>query len=338
MLLPMPSPGPFGLHTSGDLIADRRYAYGMDLLRDGDAAAAIDLFEQALERAPGWPPAWFALARARRDHFDPAGAAAAFRECLRIDPADRLGAGLELARIDSAVALDAAPPAYVEALFNAYAADFDQALVERLDYCAPTALADLVRQHAPDAAPHRFARVLDLGCGTGLAGEALRRDAAYLEGVDLADAMIDRATEKGVYDALARREILAHLMDARDRYDLIIAADVFSYLGALDRIFAAARERLAPGGLFAFTVERGEAADWRVRASLRFAHSEDYIRRLAAATGLEVCGLEARPLRKDRGADVIGLLAVMRAPATDAAGTYTDAIAAAALRLGDPAH
>ena len=45
-------------------------------------------------------------------------------------------------------------------------------------------------------------RVLDLGCGTGLAGEALRRRAAWLEGVDLSSGMIDQARRKGLYDRL----------------------------------------------------------------------------------------------------------------------------------------
>lgn len=307
-------------HSSGDLIADRRYSYGLDLARAGDFAAAIDLFEQALERAPNWPPGWMALGRARRDSFDPAGAIAAFRECLRLDPADKLGAGLELTRLDASVGLDAAPAAYVAALFDAYAPGFDQALVERLGYGAPWQLAKLIRAHAPEGAPNRFARALDLGCGTGLAGEALRVDIGYLEGVDLAPGMIDVARSKGVYDALVSGDILSHLMAGDELFDLVLAADVFAYIGDLSRIFRALRKRMASRGLVAFTVEKAvhgeEGADFTLRESLRFAHSETYLRRLAAENGLAVIASEEAALRKDRGADILGLAMLLEAPAT----------------------
>ena len=51
--------------SSGDLIADRRYAIAKDLEARGDLAAAADLLTQALERAPGFCVAWFAFAEVR---------------------------------------------------------------------------------------------------------------------------------------------------------------------------------------------------------------------------------------------------------------------------------
>ncbi len=301
--------------SSGDLIADRRYAYGSEFAKSGDHSAAAELFQQTIERAPNWAPAWHALARARLNAFDRPGAVAALRECLKRDPSDALGASLELARLDAAVTIDAAPAAYVAALFDAYAADFEAALVERLHYSAPTAIAKIVRESAPSASPHRFARALDLGCGTGLAGEALRRDIAYLEGVDLAAGMIAVAAEKGVYDALVQADLLSHLLAAKEKFDLIVAADVFTYLGDLSRVMPALAARVTPNGLVAFTVEKSEREDWTIVESLRFVHSADYLRRLAAACGLSVVALVETVLRKDRGADVTGLIALFKAPA-----------------------
>ena len=37
---------------------------------------------------------------------------------------------------------------------------------------------------------------------------------------------------------------------------LIVAADVFCYFGQLDEVLALCRERLSPGGLLLFSVER----------------------------------------------------------------------------------
>lgn len=300
--------------SSGDLIADRRYAYAMDLAREGDAAAAADLMEQAIERAPGWVAAWRELAKLRLARFDRDGAVAAFREALRLDSSDPFGCILELSRLGAALQVDAAPPAYVEALFDAYAADFDKALVERLDYSTPRALAALLRAARPSGDGRRFPRALDLGCGTGLAGEALRADIAWLEGVDIAGAMIAVADAKGVYDRLARADMLSALNEAGEPYDLIVAADVLIYTGDLSKVMAAMAARLAPGGLAAFSIERGAGADWAVGESLRFAHSPDYVLRLAAQAELETAAVEHSVLRKDRGADVDGVLIVLRKP------------------------
>jgi Flp pilus assembly protein TadD len=70
----------------GDLIAHRRYAYGKAAAEDGDWAAAPEMFAQAPEPAPDWPPAWFALGEARQELRDLEGAAAAFRRTLEADP------------------------------------------------------------------------------------------------------------------------------------------------------------------------------------------------------------------------------------------------------------
>ncbi len=301
------------MRPSGDLIADRRYQYGVELSSGGDHAAAADLFKQALERAPHWADAWFALARERAATHDPAGAAAAFREALRLDPEDPLGASLELSRLDASVEIDAAPLAYVEGLFNAYAEDFDKALVERLGYATPQQLARVVRAMSGVGERH-FQRVLDLGCGTGLSGEAFVAAAGWLEGVDLSEAMLGEARAKGVYSELAHADIVSFLSATPHDYDLIVAADVFIYFGDLKRLFAAAAARLVPGGLFAFSVERGAGADVTLRDSLRFAHSADYVRNALSGAGLELANIEQAVLRKDRGADIDGLLAVARKP------------------------
>ena len=53
-------PAPLFL-SSGDLIADRRYDFARDLQLRGDIAGAADLMAQAVERAPNFASAWFAL-------------------------------------------------------------------------------------------------------------------------------------------------------------------------------------------------------------------------------------------------------------------------------------
>ncbi len=299
------------MRSSGDLIADRRYQYGKALAQKGDLAAAAELFEQALERAPDWADAWVSLGRARRDLRDREGAAAAFREALRQDPGDILGASLELARLDARVTIDAAPLAYVKELFNSYAEDFDSALVERLAYATPQKLAAMVEALGGASGRH-FPRALDLGCGTGLAGEAFAAYAAWLEGVDVADAMVAAAREKGVYNRLACSDILSFLGASAHQYNLVIASDVFIYFRELTHLFSVVATKLAPQGLFTFSVERSTDAEIALRASLRFAHSANYVATALNRAGLELANMEQAVLRQDRGTDVEGLLVVAR--------------------------
>ena len=68
--------------ASGDLIAERRFAYAKAAAEEGDFSAAAEVFEQALERAPNWAAAWFALGEAREKLGDLDGAAQAFRMSL----------------------------------------------------------------------------------------------------------------------------------------------------------------------------------------------------------------------------------------------------------------
>ena len=95
--------------ASGDLIAERRFAYAKAAAEEGDFSAAAELFEQTLERAPHWAAAWFALGEARQKLGDLDAAAHAFRDELAADPADAQGAAARLALIGRADAPGALP-------------------------------------------------------------------------------------------------------------------------------------------------------------------------------------------------------------------------------------
>ncbi|MDB5534265.1 MAG: SAM-dependent methyltransferase, partial [Hyphomicrobiales bacterium] len=93
--------------------------------------------------------------------------------------------------------------------------------------------------------------------------------------------------------------------------DLVIAADVFIYLGDLDKVFGETGRVIGPGGLFAFSVQTGVDQDWVVGKDLRYAHSQAYLRRLAAETGFAVASIDDVSSRKDAGLDVPGLVCVL---------------------------
>ena len=103
--------------SSGDLLADRRFLYGRDCAANADLGSAIDLFEQTIERAPAYAPAWFELGKVRM-LAGRTGAVAAFEKAVQLDPEDRLGAGLFLSQIDSRITPADMPPALISALFD----------------------------------------------------------------------------------------------------------------------------------------------------------------------------------------------------------------------------
>jgi predicted TPR repeat methyltransferase len=294
--------------TSGDLLADRRHDYAEMLFASGDHAAAAGLMLDALELAPGWALGWFRMGEMHEAAGALDQAAEAWRMAQKLDPDDRAGAALKLELIGRAPVSNAPPSPFVEALFDQYAPTFDKALVEKLEYRVPQLLCEAIARTGPP----RFAHAVDLGCGTGLMGERLRPLVEKLEGCDISAAMLKKAEAKGVYDRLFKADLQSLVLPAGGA-DLVTAADVFMYVGALDRIVAMASDGLSRDGIFAFSVERNDGPeDYVLRPSRRYAHSETYIRRLLSADVFSPPSIEAETIRQDRGAGIEGLIVVSR--------------------------
>jgi predicted TPR repeat methyltransferase len=302
--------------SSGDVLADRRYARAKAYAADGDVAAAVDLLTQALERAPNFASAWFALGEMRAQGGDRAGAVQAFRAALAADPADRHGAALQLARLGADEPGAAMAPAYVRSLFDQYALNFDQALVEGLGYRGPMLLREALRAvAAARGRPFYFARALDLGCGTGLVAEALRACCGAIVGVDLSPAMAAAARRKGLYAEVAVDDMVAFMAaQAEASCDLVVAGDAFVYVADLAPVCRAVARALAPDGLFAFTVETHAGAGVVLGEKLRYAHGADHVRAALDATGLVPFALNQVATRSENGVPVPGLLVIAGGP------------------------
>ena len=292
--------------SSGDLNADRRADFAEMLLASGEPAQAAELLLGALDLAPRWAAGWFRLGEMREAAGSPDQAAKAWTMALTLDPADRLGATLKLQLTGHTPAAAAPPSAFVETLFDHYADSFEDGLVQKLGYRMPDVLAKAIRA----ARPGRFRLALDLGCGTGLMGERLRPMVDRLEGYDISAGMLRKARAKGIYDLLAKAD-LQHFSHKGEKADLAVAADVFIYVGALERVVGAIADSLANEGLFAFSVETLAAGDgFALLLSRRYAHSEAYVRRVLAASGLSILSLESTTIRHDRNVPVEGLAVV----------------------------
>jgi predicted TPR repeat methyltransferase len=299
--------------SSGDLVADQRYRWALDYLKRGDVQAAADILAQVIEVAPGFATAWFALATIREKLGDRAGAIEAFQAARDSDREDYHGARLHLARLGAGEATPSMTATYVRRLFDQHAPEFEQSLVERLGYCGPALLMDSLVEIK--GTPLWFGSVLDLGCGTGLAGAAIRPFCESLSGVDLSPAMIEQAGAKGIYDRLVAAELVEFLVaEAGAQHHLVLAADVFVYCSDLMPVVAAAGRVLAPGGLFAFTVERHDGSGIELQPTLRYAHSAAHVRAAIEAASLRVLRLAPASTRREGGNWVAGLVVVASAP------------------------
>ncbi|WP_206454221.1 class I SAM-dependent DNA methyltransferase [Aurantimonas marina] len=265
-----------------------------------DEAALTDAYERALS-----------LEKAGAH----AAAAEAYRECLAIDPEDHGGAAVRIAAMGLGEAPESAGDAYVATLFDQHAEAFEDILVRQLGYGVP----GLMAARLAEIAPGRHQRVLDLGCGTGLAGETLRDRATTLIGVDLSEGMIETCFDKGVYDDLYIGEAVGFLadFDEEDPFDLIVAADVLPYLGGLDGLFSGVAARLAGGGIFGFSTETLSNAafdgrDFMVGPHQRFHHREAYLQDRLTAHGFDCLECGSIIVRLQEGQPAPGHLVLAR--------------------------
>ena len=153
--------------------------------------------------------------------------------------------------------------------------------------------------------------MLDLGCGTGLLGAALAQAGATITGIDLSAEMMALAAARGHYAQLVKGDLVEHMRAAgAATFDAVLAADVLVYIGDLEPVFEGAARVLAPGGLFAFSVEALETGDFALRPNGRYVHSAGYVRAVAARQSLSERSFERIRVRIEYGIPVEGWLAV----------------------------
>jgi len=236
----------------------------------------------------------------------------AYHDVLEIDPEDHGGAAVRIAALGRGEAPPKAPDAYVETLFDQHAESFEDILVEQLGYAVPI----LVRQRLQALELGPFKRMLDLGCGTGLTGGALRDMVDDITGIDISENMVEIAHEKDLYETLYVAEVEDFLEDNDDEpFDLITATDVLPYLGALEPLFFGAAENMVPGGIFVFSSEalpEGDGRSYIVGPHQRFLHSEAYIRARLADTGFDVVEVGEINVRMQDGQPSPGHLVIAR--------------------------
>ena len=251
---------------------------------------AIAMFGQACQRLPSGPLPHLTHARALAKAQRFAEAEAAARRALAADPSDSCGAGMFLAGLGVAPMPERIPDALLHTLYNARATTWDSG--ENAHYQG----AALVGQALLARRPHELLDVLDAGCGTGMVGSLVRPRARQLVGVDMSQPMLDRAQEKGDYDALVCGDLVAYLATHPQAFAAVVSAATLIHFASLRPIFDAAALALRPQGLFIFTVFPNEKdplgfgvdhLDGMAQGGC-YVHGRQYLQNLALDTGFVV--------------------------------------------------
>ena len=198
------------------------------------------------------------------------------------------------------------PAQVVSTLFNASAANFDQHLVQNLQYSLPKDIAEKIITWYPD----KKLDLLDLGCGTGLLGAYLGRIDGVIVGVDLSGEMIQKAQNRNIYAQFNQVNILDAMKATRENYyDVITALDVLNYIGDLEPVIPHAHRILTPGGRFVFSCEsapkkvKGFGIDLTTQ---RYTHNQDYVKKLLKTAGFATFDIEECTLRLENKQPVMG--------------------------------
>jgi L-histidine N-alpha-methyltransferase len=137
-------------------------------------------------------------------------------------------------------------------LYKDWAGTYDEDH-EAIGFFGHRSAAQVLAKFTPFA---EVAPVLDAGCGTGAAGEALRGlGFRNLTGVDLSRDMLDQARQKGIYRQLDQADLGLPLDGYPcSSFDAVILVGVFSYGQAPAHTLDEVVRLVKPGGVVAFTM------------------------------------------------------------------------------------
>jgi predicted TPR repeat methyltransferase len=277
----------------------------------GKVQTAFLCRQRAVELAPDDAEAWCQFGDIAHIAGRRADARIAYERYLEMRPDDA-----EIRHIVSALRDEPPPPRVPDScilqLYQRFSAFYESNMVDELGYEGPERLEEVLGPELGDASG---LDILELGCGSGLAGVLLRPRAATLTGIDLSPEMIGLAQARNLYDRLDVAEItdwLARAGSEAARYDLVVACDTMIYFGDLAPVARAVAAILKPGGRFVFTVERGDRAPFRLSDSGRYMHHPAHMETTAEASGLSLTRLKEGFLRSEYGVEVTGLCAALR--------------------------
>jgi predicted TPR repeat methyltransferase len=235
-------------------------------------------------------------------------AADCFQQHLQQHPSDPTAQHLFHACAGDAVP-ERASDAYIRTKYDDYAENYEAHQAE-MAYRGHLLVATAV-----DTCCGQELDVLDAGCGTGLVASGIARHCRSLTGVDLSEKMLLQA--RGLYQTLEQGEITSYMAAHPASFDLITAADLLIYFGALQRFNQQAFDCLRPGGHLIATIEAPQDLPdgFQLLANGRYRHGEHYVAQSLSAAGFDRIDIRPDHLRTEGGEQVACWLVTAHKPA-----------------------
>lgn len=137
----------------------------------------------------------------------------------------------------------------VETYYDDWARTYDETL-KHWNYQAPDDAAALLAPHLK-----QDARILDVGCGTGLMADALKQKGRYrIDGIDVSAESLDLAKQRGGYERLIHHDLTRlPLPVGDDAYDAAASVGVLTYIDDIEALLSDLCRLVRAGGVIAFT-------------------------------------------------------------------------------------
>ena len=187
---------------------------------------------------------------------------------------------------------------YTQELFDLFAENYEQ-VMKNIDYKLPQEFARILSPLS--------GLIIDLGCGTGLIGEALKNENNTFIGVDISEKMAEIARAKKIYKEVIIDDI-THYCQNLPPADWVVAADVFGYIGDLDNLL----QSIFPRNL-CFSIAVDEKCDtYQLVYNGRYRHNPKYIKNLLQKCGYSNIIEHKLNIRTENGVPVKGVIFVAK--------------------------
>ncbi|NKB76328.1 MAG: methyltransferase domain-containing protein [Gammaproteobacteria bacterium] len=135
--------------------------------------------------------------------------------------------------------------------YRKWAEEYDAKMMDGLGYCSPRLIAERLHAYLPD----KEAKILDIGCGTGLTAKYLH-DVGFsaLHGLDLSPDMVDVAGKRGIYDGLKVVDVNLPLPYLDHEFSGIISSGTFTHGHVGPEPFHEITRIIRPRGFLACTI------------------------------------------------------------------------------------
>ncbi len=278
----------------------------------GKSKLALAQYKKALNLSNDNPAWHHNLAVLYLRDGDSTNAKAHLQASLQLEPNNSTASHL-LAALRQDGNTKSAPGEYVQMLFDQYAHYYDHHMNEVLAYSAPQKLREAINTQITSKTNQQY--ILDLGCGTGLCGIYFRDLARFLVGVDISSGMLQQANKLGAYDALCCCNIQDGIPGyGQEYFDIVLAADVFVYIGELEPVFATILSSLKKEGSLCFTIEEltNSTEDYQLQETGRFSHSVKYIEELCNKFKLKRIISEQITPREQNNDPILGVIYLLK--------------------------